>query len=40
MQTRETIPLWVWLTFGLMTIGTVVYLTGFFMVEDVLTFFK
>ena len=40
MQTRETTPLWVWLTFGLMTIGTVVYLTGYFMIEDILAFFK
>jgi hypothetical protein len=38
MQTRETTPLW--LTFGLMTIGTVVYLTGYFMIEDILAFFK
>jgi hypothetical protein len=40
MQTRETTPLWVWLTFGLMTIGTALYLTGYFLVEDILSFFK
>jgi hypothetical protein len=40
MQARETTPLWVWLTFGLMTVGTVFYLTGYFVVEDILSFFK
>jgi hypothetical protein len=40
MQTRETTPLWVWLAFGLMTIGTVLYLTGYFIVEDIVSFFK
>jgi hypothetical protein len=40
MQTRETTPLWVWLTFGLLTMGTVLYLTGYFMIEDIRAFFK
>jgi hypothetical protein len=40
MRTREMTPIWVWLTFGLMTIGTVLYLTGYFMVDDILSFFK
>jgi hypothetical protein len=28
------------LTFVLMLVGTVMYVTGYFMVEDLLTFFK
>jgi hypothetical protein len=40
MQPREASPLWVWLTFAMMVIGTVMYLTGYLMVEDVLAFFK
>jgi hypothetical protein len=30
----------VWLTFGLMTVDTVMYLTGYLMIEDFLAFFK
>jgi hypothetical protein len=40
MQPRESAPLWVGLTFALMIVGTVVYVAGYFMVEDLLTFFK
>jgi hypothetical protein len=40
MQPRESAPLWVWLTFGLMTVGTVMYLTGYIVIEDLLAFFK
>jgi hypothetical protein len=40
MQPREGWPLWVWLTFGLMAVGTVAYLTGYFVIEDLLAFFK
>jgi len=40
MQPRESAPLWVGLTFVLMIVGTVMYVTGYFIVEDVLTFFK
>jgi hypothetical protein len=40
MQPRESAPLWVGLTFALMIIGMVVYVTGYFMVEDLLAFFK
>jgi hypothetical protein len=40
MRTREMTPIWVWLTFGLLTVGTVLYLTGYFMVEDILSFFQ
>jgi hypothetical protein len=40
MQPRESAPLWVGLTFVLMIVGTVAYLTGYFVVEDLLAFFK
>ena len=40
MRPRETSPLFVWLTFGLMTVGTLMYLTGYMVVEDVLAFIK
>ena len=40
MQPRESAPLWVGLTFLLMIVGTVMYATGYFIVEDLLTFFK
>jgi hypothetical protein len=40
MQTRETTPLWVWLTFGLLTAGTVVYLSGYLMIEGMLELVK
>jgi hypothetical protein len=40
MQPRESAPLWVGLTFVLMIVATVMYVTGYFMVEDLLTFFK
>ena len=40
MQPRESAPLWVGLTFVLMVVGTVMYVAGYFMVEDLLTFFK
>jgi hypothetical protein len=40
MQPRESAPLWVGLTFVLMVVGTVMYVTGYFVLEDLLTFFK
>jgi hypothetical protein len=40
MQPRESAPLWVGLTFALMIVGTVMYLTGYFMIEDLLAFFR
>jgi hypothetical protein len=40
MRPRETAPIWVGLTFALMIAGTVLYLTGYFMIEDLLAFFK
>ena len=39
-QPRESAPLWVGLTFALMLVGTVVYLAGYFVVEDILAWFK
>jgi hypothetical protein len=40
MQTRETTPLWVWLTFALLTAGTVAYVSGYLMLEGVLDILK
>jgi len=40
MQPRESAPLWVGLTFVLMIVGAVMYVTGYFMVEDVLRLLK
>jgi hypothetical protein len=41
MQPRESAPLWVvGLTFALMIVGTVMYLTGYFMIEDILALLK
>ena len=37
-QPREAMPLTVWIAFALMAIGTVVYLTGFLIIEDILAF--
>jgi hypothetical protein len=39
-QPREAMPLTVWIVLALMAIGTVVYLTGFPIIEDVLVFFS
>ena len=40
MQPRESAPLWVGLTFALMIVGTVAYLTGYFMIEDFLAYLQ
>ena len=40
MQPQESTPLWVGLTFALMIVGTVAYLTGYFMIEDVLAYLQ
>jgi type IV secretory pathway VirB3-like protein len=40
MQPRESAPLWVGLTFALMLVGTVMYLAGYFIIEDLLAFIK
>lgn len=37
-QPREAMPLTVWIAFALMAVGTVVYLTGFLITEDLLAF--
>jgi hypothetical protein len=39
MQPRESAPLWVRLTFALMIVGIVMYLTGY-MIEDILAYLK
>jgi len=35
-QPRETAPLWVWLAIALMLIIGIVYVTGYWMVEEVI----
>ena len=40
MQPRESAPLWVRLTVALMIVGMVMYLTGYFIIEDLLALFK
>jgi succinate dehydrogenase hydrophobic anchor subunit len=37
---RESAPLWVGLTFALMIVGTIMYVTGYFMIEDLLAYVK
>jgi hypothetical protein len=37
-QTREATPIWVWMAFGLMGIGIAAYLTGYWMIEEMLAF--
>jgi hypothetical protein len=39
-QPREAMPITVWIAFALMAIGTVVYLTGFVIIEDILALFS
>ena len=39
-QPREAMPITVWIAFALMAIGTVVYLTGFLIIEDILALFS
>ena len=36
-QPRETMPLWVWLAIGVLGIVTVTYLTGYWMVDEMIT---
>ena len=40
MQPRESVPLWVGLTFALMIIGPVMYVAGYFVIEDLLAYVK
>jgi hypothetical protein len=39
-QERESTPIWVWLAFGLMAIGAVAYLTGYWMFEELIAHFR
>lgn len=36
-QSRESAPLWVWLALVLIGLGAGVYVTGYWMVEEVIT---
>jgi hypothetical protein len=36
-QPRESAPLWVWLTLALMGLGAVAYLSGYFMIDELLS---
>jgi hypothetical protein len=36
MRYRESTPLWVWLTFGLMSVGAALYMAGYLMIDDFL----
>jgi len=36
-QPRETMPLWVWLAFAVMGIVAIAYLTGYWMVEEIIS---
>ena len=40
MRPRESSPLWVWLTLGLMSLGTITYVAGYMMIEDLVAFFR
>jgi hypothetical protein len=40
MQPQESSPLWVWFALGLMAAGTVTYLAGYVVIEDLMAFFK
>ena len=33
MRPRESSPLWVWLTLGLMSLGTITYVTGYMVMR-------
>jgi hypothetical protein len=38
-MTKETTPLWVWLSVGLLAIGTLAYFTIVYLVEYIIGFF-
>ena len=40
LQPRETSPLWVWFTFGLIGLGALAYLTGYLVIEEMIAFLK
>lgn len=37
---RESAPIWVWLAFGLMIVGGVAYLTGYWAFEEMVAHMK
>lgn len=39
-QERESAPIWVWLAFGLMIVGGVAYLTGYWIFEEMVAHMK
>jgi hypothetical protein len=39
-QSRETTPIWVWLAFGLMSLGIAAYAAGYIVLEDILGLLK
>jgi len=39
-QSRETAPLWVWLTFGLIGLGIIAYAAGYMVLEDIFALIK
>ena len=39
-QPRETAPLWVWLAFGLLAVGAVAYLSGYWVFEEIIHHFR
>jgi hypothetical protein len=40
MQPRESAPLWVGLTFAFLIAGTIMYLAGYFILEDLLAYLQ
>jgi hypothetical protein len=40
MQSWESAPLWVWLALALITGGSIMYVAGYFVIEDILGYFK
>ena len=40
LQPREASPLWVWLALVLIGLGSIAYLTGYLMIEEMIAFFK
>jgi hypothetical protein len=39
-QPREAAPLWVLLALGALVVGTIAYLTGYLMIEEIVAFFR
>jgi hypothetical protein len=39
-QPREATPLWVLLAFGVLVVGTVAYLTGYLMIEEIIALLR